>query len=328
MNFDHLFLRPRSPSASLRLTQRELALLGLPLVVGTTSEGEQCFGGVARYADETTVIAARHAEGYRLRIWPTPSAELRHEIFGISGERGLDDGCSTEWLIDDRRDLPLIGNALNFRLGPVAPITSLNEGLRFRLTDALGDTRKLGFLHYGMKFDLDYKPARTFGSNFCKMCGEPMQDKVVEQPDVTRRACTSCDYIDWDPPMVVSVVIVRDKERKGVWLIRRSNTQVGKIAFAGGFLMRHEGIFLGGKRESWEETGFVVVIDGFLWETPVPGKNEILAFLLGTVESGTPTPSSETSEVMFLTNEELATQALAYPLHDQAKAMYLATLAG
>ncbi len=205
-------------------------------------------------------------------------------------------------------------------------MTALSDSLRFRLADLFGSTRKRGILHCGMTFDFNYKPARSFGSNFCRLCGEPMQDKVVEQPDVTRRACTSCDYIDWEPPMVVSVVIVRDKERKGVWLIRRNNTQVGKIAFAGGFLMKHEGIFLGGKRESWEETGFTVVIDGFFSEAPVPGKNEILVFLLGTVESGEPTTSSETSEVLFLTNEELATQPLAYPLHDQAKVAYLKSL--
>jgi ADP-ribose pyrophosphatase YjhB (NUDIX family) len=326
MNFENIHFRPRSNAAALRMVQRELALLGLPLVVGTNSEGQQCFGGAGKFRRGALAVAARHAEGYRLSLSGSLSTELRHTLFSLTGKGGIDNGSTIEWDVNDPTVLAGIGRQLRKHFDGAKKLTV--EALpSYRLTDALGDTRRKGILHTGMKLDFDYKLARSFGSNFCKFCGEDMVEKVVEEPDVKRKVCTSCGNIEWDPPQVVVVTILRDKEHKGLWMIRRSNTQVGKIAFPGGFLMRGEGIFQGGVREDDEETGFKVVIDGFFSESPVPGKNEILVFVLATVVSGKPRKQNkETSAVLHFTYEEAAALQLAYPLHDQAKAAYLAAV--
>jgi ADP-ribose pyrophosphatase YjhB (NUDIX family) len=94
--------------------------------------------------------------------------------------------------------------------------------------------------------------------NFCTACGSELALALVEGEDRERLVCASCGHIAYvNPRLVVTTIPVTDDGR--VILLRRGiEPGYGAWAQPGGFLEVDETVTEAARRETFEETGFVI----------------------------------------------------------------------
>ena len=95
--------------------------------------------------------------------------------------------------------------------------------------------------------------------NFCSRCGGQLMFGAIEGEDRERLACAACDHIAYvNPRLVVTTLPITESGE--IVLIRRGiEPGVGFWAQPGGFLEVDETVHEAAIRETWEETGLLVV---------------------------------------------------------------------
>ena len=95
--------------------------------------------------------------------------------------------------------------------------------------------------------------------NFCSRCGGPLMFRAIQGEDRERLACAACDHIAYvNPRLVVTTLPITESGE--IVLIRRGiEPGVGFWAQPGGFLEVDETVHEAAIRETWEETGLLVV---------------------------------------------------------------------
>jgi 8-oxo-dGTP diphosphatase len=94
---------------------------------------------------------------------------------------------------------------------------------------------------------------------FCPVCGKPVTRKQVHGR--SRPVCQSCGHIHFQEPKVAAGVLIFQDDR--ILLARRSmQPQRGKWTLPAGFVDADEDPAEAAIRETLEETGLVVEIDG------------------------------------------------------------------
>lgn len=96
---------------------------------------------------------------------------------------------------------------------------------------------------------------------FCPHCGDPLETRQVT--DKPRRVCPSCGFIYFtDPKVGVGTLVL--EEGKILLVRRRMMPEAGKWSIPAGFLDRGEDPREVAVRETWEETGLEVRLQGLV----------------------------------------------------------------
>ncbi|MBI4234655.1 MAG: NUDIX hydrolase [Chloroflexi bacterium] len=133
--------------------------------------------------------------------------------------------------------------------------------------------------------------------HFCPQCGGRIERRRVE--DREQPVCTRCGLVLYlDPKLVAAAIIVRDGR---VLLVQRNNNPgMGLWALPGGYVNRGEAIEEAVCRETLEETGLAVKVQGLVGLYSEAGNPVVLAAYAVAPVGG------------LLTNSSPEVQALAF----------------
>jgi 8-oxo-dGTP diphosphatase len=149
---------------------------------------------------------------------------------------------------------------------------------------------------------------------FCPRCGQELVREAVPPDHREHPVCSGCRFVFYLAPKVVACTLPVRTGR--VLLTRRAiEPSRGLWTFPGGYVDWGEDVRQGACRETLEEVGLAVRLEGLLGLYSYPGSPVVVAvFLAGVPEAGEPTPCvSEVLEARYFDPAEIPWQALAFP---------------
>ncbi len=152
---------------------------------------------------------------------------------------------------------------------------------------------------------------------YCPLCAADLV-RVPVPPDQKEEAvCSSCGFVFYLSPKVVAGTIPM---ADGRLLLLRRNIQParGKWTFPGGFVDWGETVAGAALRETLEETGLRVNLDGLVGVYSYPEMPVVIVVYRARVAGGTLDPSHEVQELAWLTPGEIPWDDLAFPSTRQA----------
>ena len=136
--------------------------------------------------------------------------------------------------------------------------------------------------------------------------------KLVKEGEPERLVCEGCGYIQYLNPRVASGAIVRSGG-KLVLLRRGIEPAYGKWVFPGGFVDAGETLEGAATRESMEEAGIKVSIDGLIGAYSYEGSPVVIIVYAGTIVEGEPRALDESIGIGFFDRDEIPWDDLAFP---------------
>lgn len=123
-----------------------------------------------------------------------------------------------------------------------------------------------------------------FTYNYCPRCGTHLEDKMVQNK--LRPVCPACNLVIFlNPRTVAAVIPIHDGK---LALVRRGmRPRKGSWVFPGGYVDQGETVEDAARRETWEETGLTVELDGLIGIYSRSGEETVLIVYAGHVVSGT-----------------------------------------
>jgi mutator protein MutT len=161
-------------------------------------------------------------------------------------------------------------------------------------------------------------PERLPTPRYCQVCGHHLVERMVEAEKRRRLQCESCGFIHYLNPRVVVAIIVENAGR--VLLQQRAvEPRRGYWTFPGGFLEYGEMPEDGARRETKEEVGLDVVVDGLQHVYARPDVGITLVVYRGTSESDAAFVGDfESMAVAWFAADEIPWADLAFQTTEQA----------
>ena len=157
----------------------------------------------------------------------------------------------------------------------------------------------------------ELRPERV---RFCPLCGGALVVRPVPHDGREQPVCSSCEFIFYLAPKVVAGTLPVQAGR--VLLTRRAIEPArGLWTFPGGYVDWGEDVREGARRETLEEVGLAVRLDGLLGLYSYPGSPVVVAVYLAIVPDGMePVPcATEVLETAYYAPHEIPWEALAFP---------------
>jgi ADP-ribose pyrophosphatase YjhB (NUDIX family) len=146
----------------------------------------------------------------------------------------------------------------------------------------------------------------------CRNCGTAVAYRVPDDGDTRERAvCPSCDTIHYENPLNVvgTVPYFGDK----VLLCKRNiEPRWGKWTLPAGFMELNETTAEGAARETDEEAGAQIEMQGLLTVLSVPRVGQVHLYYLAKLLSDRFDPGHETIEARLFTESEIPWEDLAF----------------
>ncbi len=146
---------------------------------------------------------------------------------------------------------------------------------------------------------------------FCPVCGGTLKTSVLKINEPPRLVCGECEFIFFLDPKVVACTIL-NLDGKILLLKRGINPQKGKWVMPGGYVDRKEEVETAAMRETLEECGLKVHIDGLLGVYSYPGKLAVIIVYTSNYLEGKLAPRDETLEAKWFSEEEIPWDNLAF----------------
>lgn len=147
---------------------------------------------------------------------------------------------------------------------------------------------------------------------FCPLCGGELARRPVPPEQKPELVCTGCAFVFYLNHKLVAGTIPVDDGR--VLLTRRAiNPGYGKWTFPGGFVDWGEAVEAAAVRETFEETGLRVALDGLVGVYSYPGTPLVIVVYRASVTGGRLTTCHENDRVEWVSPAEVQWQELAFP---------------
>jgi ADP-ribose pyrophosphatase YjhB (NUDIX family) len=149
---------------------------------------------------------------------------------------------------------------------------------------------------------------------FCPLCGGALQPRVVPPDGREHPVCVGCGFVFYLHPKVVAATIPVSDGR--ILLTRRAiEPSRGLWTFPGGYVDWGEDVRDAGRRETLEEVGLAVQLDGLLGIYSYPDAPVVIVVFHATVPDGAEPVANadEVLEVQYFAPEEIPWDELAFP---------------
>ena len=150
------------------------------------------------------------------------------------------------------------------------------------------------------------------GYKFCVRCAGSLGLKLVKVGEPERLVCGECGYIQYLNPRVAAGAIVRH-QGKLLLLQRGIEPAYGKWVFPGGFVDAGETLEGAAIRESMEEAGITVSIEGLIGAYSYQGSPVVIIVYAGTIVDGSPQALDESIGMGLFERDEIPWDDLAFP---------------
>lgn len=158
---------------------------------------------------------------------------------------------------------------------------------------------------------------------FCPLCGAGLEPRPTGPDRRVEMVCTGCEFIFYLDRKVVAATIPEDTDGRVLLTRRNIEPARGKWTFPGGFVEWGEPVEAAALRETWEETGLKVDLDGLLGVYSYAGAPVVIVVYRARVLSGTLTPCHENDRVEWVAPVEIPWNDLAFPSTAQALRAFL-----
>ncbi|QYJ16216.1 hypothetical protein Rxycam_02048 [Rubrobacter xylanophilus DSM 9941] len=160
------------------------------------------------------------------------------------------------------------------------------------------------------------------GYSFCPRCGGRLESRPLKRGEPERPVCRECGFVFYlGPKLVAGAIFELDG---GIVLVRRGiEPGYGRWTFPGGFVERGERAEAAAERETLEETGVRVEVEGIVGLYTYEGQVPAIAVFAARAVAGEPAPLDETLEVRSFPGGRLPWDSLAFPSTEQALKDYL-----
>ena len=176
-------------------------------------------------------------------------------------------------------------------------------------------------VHPNHRVQRDY-PAKV---RFCPLCGSPMASRAILPENALRKVCTQCGFVLFPGPKLVAGCLVIEAGK--VLLLRRGNwPALGKWTFPGGYVDFGENASEAAIRETREEVGMRVTLDGLLGVFS-DQKSPALTIVVYLAKPGVvpPSISEEATEVRYFAPDDIPWHELAFPTTTDAVTAWVAS---
>jgi ADP-ribose pyrophosphatase YjhB (NUDIX family) len=147
---------------------------------------------------------------------------------------------------------------------------------------------------------------------YCPLCGGPLDRKPVPPEGKVEMVCGGCAFVYYLDHKVVAGTIPLDAGR--VLLTRRAiHPGFGKWTFPGGFVDWGEPVESGAIRETLEETGLRVALDGLVGVYSYPGTPLVIVVYRARVTGGEIALCHENDRVEWVGTDAIPWEELAFP---------------
>lgn len=158
--------------------------------------------------------------------------------------------------------------------------------------------------------------------NFCPQCGNQLGRQVVSGRE--RPACGHCGFI-WYADPKVAVCTIPTRAGRVVLVQRSISPGKGKWVFPGGYMDRGETVEQCGLRETYEETGLTVELDGLVGIYSYPQSPVVVIVYHSVVRGGQLEIRPECSDARYFTSAEIPWLELAFQSTTDAMRAWLAS---
>ncbi|MFQ5830908.1 MAG: NUDIX domain-containing protein [Candidatus Methylomirabilia bacterium] len=147
---------------------------------------------------------------------------------------------------------------------------------------------------------------------FCPLCGARLIRKRVVPDSKEEAVCPGCDFVFYLNPKLVAGTIPAVDGR--ILLVRRNiEPSKGKWTFPAGFVDWGESVPAAALRETVEETGLTVSLDGLVGVYSYPGSSVVIVVYRAQVTGGRIAQNREVAEAAWMRREEIPWAELAFP---------------
>ena len=150
----------------------------------------------------------------------------------------------------------------------------------------------------------------------CRLCGTPTEQRIPEMEDRLRAVYPACGYVDYvNPVNVVGTVPVWWGEDDGpriLLCLRNIEPRKGFWTLPAGFLETGETTAEGAARETWEEAGARVEMEGLFSVLDVVRAGQVHLFYRARLLDLDLAPGPETIENRLVTIEEIPWDEIAF----------------
>ena len=158
---------------------------------------------------------------------------------------------------------------------------------------------------------------------FCPLCGHRLERRPVPPEGKLESVCTGCDFVYYLSQKVVAGTIPAEDGR--VLLTRRAiHPAHGKWTFPGGYVDWGEPVDVAAIRETFEETGLEVDLDGLVGVYSFPQAPVVVIVYHARVKGGEIRVCHENDCVEWVTPDEIPWDELAFPSTTAALRDFLA----
>ncbi len=149
---------------------------------------------------------------------------------------------------------------------------------------------------------------------FCRLCGSPSDRRVPHGEDRERPVCRACGYVDYvNPTNVVGTVPVWGADGDHVLLcLRAIEPRKGFWTLPAGFLEVGETLAEGAARETREEAGARIELDGLFTVLDVVHARQVHVFYRARMLDDSLDPGPETAEARIVSLDEIPWDDLAF----------------
>ena len=146
---------------------------------------------------------------------------------------------------------------------------------------------------------------------YCSACGGAVEQRIPPGDTLLRAVCGSCGTIHYSNPRLVVGALPEWEDR--ILLCRRAiEPRHGKWTLPAGFMENRETIAQAALRETDEETGARIELDGLFCVVSVPHISQVHVIFRARLLSLEFSPGEETTEIALFSEAEMPWDQIAF----------------